>query len=326
MTEHSKEIIEGINFGEGKTEFPEDAQIPTEVPPAEEPREPPVEEESPPVKEPPEPPNMEEKARQLGWRPKEDWKGDPDKWVSAEEFVEKGEQILPVLKKDRERLFGEVKDLKQQVADVLKYHKEDRERVEKRLRQEYDQHLEDLKAKQRVAVEEGDTGAYDELEKQKDQLEQSRPEPTLPPGAAPGGPPAQFEENFQSWQKDNQWYQVGGTDGNQPLNEITKAAQLMAYRVQTENPQLSGWEPEFFDKVGEAVKTAYPDKFVNPRREGASGVESGVGTGGTVSRKKTFADLPPEAQEQCRNMARSGMKESEYVAEYFGQEAIQLGD
>ena len=325
MTEHSKEIIEGINFGEG-TEYPqgEEELAPAETPP-EEPRKAP---EEPPERKEAEPPDTEEKARQLGWRPKEEWKGDPDKWVSAEEFVEKGEQLLPVMKRDRERLFGEVKELKQQLQDVLTYHKEDRERMQKRMREEYARELADLKAKQRMAVEEGDTAAFDDLEKQKEDLEQKRPEVMPPtPAGAEGTQPASFDKKmFEDWQKQNTWYQTGGTDGYQPLNDMTRAAQLISFRVQAENPHLSGWEKEFLDKVTEGVKLAYPDKFGNPRRGGVSNVESGVGTGGTPSRKKTFADLPLEAQVECRRMEKAGMKESEYVAEYFGLEGVQLGD
>ena len=34
---------------------------------------------------------IEERASAQGWRPKDEWDGDPDEWVSAREFVRAGE-------------------------------------------------------------------------------------------------------------------------------------------------------------------------------------------------------------------------------------------
>ena len=33
----------------------------------------------------------EGEAREMGWRPKEEWQGEPEKWRDAKEFVERGE-------------------------------------------------------------------------------------------------------------------------------------------------------------------------------------------------------------------------------------------
>jgi len=319
-SEENREILEGINFGDGE-KMP--AEAPPEVVPPEKPE---VAPEPDPEPEPDPVSASEEKASAIGWRPKDQWKGDPGKWVDADAFLKKGDEILPVMKADRERLFGEVKDLKQQVSDVLKYHKEDRDRIQQRLRQEHDQAITDLKAQQRAAVEEGDTDAFDKLEVKKEQLEAAKPAET-PPGATEGAqPPPEFDKaGFDTWQGENKWYQVGGQTGYEAQNDITKAAQAMAYRVQADNPQLSGWSREFLDKVTDSVKLAYPEKFTNVRREGAAGVEGAGGTG-AVPRKKTFGDLPPEAKAECRNMKRAGMTEAEYVSEYFGDDSINFED
>jgi hypothetical protein len=316
-SEENREILEEVNFGDEEG-MPDKEPAGLETPPE------PVEVAPEPDPEPPVVSSAEEKASAIGWRPQDTWKGDPDKWVSAEAFLKKGEEILPVMKADRERLFGEVRDLKQQVTDVLKYHKEDRTRIQERLRQEHDQAITDLKVQQRAAVEEGDTDTFDKLEVKKDALEAAQPVET-PPGPAEGTqPPAEFDKaEFDTWQAQNKWYQL---DENQVgTNEMTRAAQAMAYRVQAENPQLSGWSTQFRDKVVERVKLSYPEKFANPRREGAAGVEGAGGTG-AVPRKNTYADLPSDAKEQCRNMKRSGMTEAEFVSEYFGEDAINLQD
>ena len=317
--EENREILEGINFGDGE-EMPEEAPAAAVDAPES------AEVAPEPAPEPDAVSEAQEKAATIGWRPKEQWKGDPDKWVDAETFLKKGEEILPIMKADRERLFGEVKDLRKQVDDVLKYHKEDRERIQKRMREDHEQEIAKLKAQQRAAVEEGDTEAFDRIEAEKERLEATKPAET-PPGAAEGTqPPPEFDKaGFDAWQKENKWYQVGGQSGYAPQNDITRAAQAMAYRVQADNPHLSGWSREFMDKVTDAVKLAYPDKFTNVRREGAAGVE-GASPTGAVPRKKTYNDLPPDAKKVCRDMMKVGMKESEYIAEYFGEEGITLED
>ena len=48
--------------------------------------------------------NYEEKALEMGWVPQDKWTGDPDKWTDARSYVERGEQILPILRANNRRL------------------------------------------------------------------------------------------------------------------------------------------------------------------------------------------------------------------------------
>ena len=43
--------------------------------------------------------DYEHDAQQEGWRPKEEWQGNPEQWVDAKTFVERGEKIAGILKK-----------------------------------------------------------------------------------------------------------------------------------------------------------------------------------------------------------------------------------
>jgi hypothetical protein len=43
------------------------------------------------------PPDTEVRARTMGWVPKEEYKGNPDNWRDANEFVRRGEEILPIV-------------------------------------------------------------------------------------------------------------------------------------------------------------------------------------------------------------------------------------
>ena len=42
-------------------------------------------------------PTAEERAKAQGWKDKDEYTGDPDGWRPAEEFLERGEKILPIL-------------------------------------------------------------------------------------------------------------------------------------------------------------------------------------------------------------------------------------
>ena len=52
---------------------------------------------------------IEEEARKLGWVKQEEWKGDPDKWRPAEEFVERGRNIVPIMRERLEKLEKELR-------------------------------------------------------------------------------------------------------------------------------------------------------------------------------------------------------------------------
>jgi hypothetical protein len=47
-------------------------------------------------------------AREMGWTPQDKFKGDPEKWVDADEFVRRGEHLMPILRKTNTRLKGEL--------------------------------------------------------------------------------------------------------------------------------------------------------------------------------------------------------------------------
>ena len=51
---------------------------------------------------------VETKARTMGWLPKEKFKGPESSWVDAEQYVKRGEEILPILKANNDKLVQRV--------------------------------------------------------------------------------------------------------------------------------------------------------------------------------------------------------------------------
>ena len=74
-------------------------------------------------------PEIIEEARSQGWVPKEEFKKDPKSWVDADVFVERGHQILPLVRKHSENLSKELaatkeqlKELRETAEEFKKYH------------------------------------------------------------------------------------------------------------------------------------------------------------------------------------------------------------
>ena len=106
---------------------------------------------------------VEQEALQLGWIPQDQFRGDPAKWTDAETFVTRGKEILPILRKNNEKLQGTVEHLGQEVTtlkgalataneamgEFRRYHEETAKRA-------YDSAVRDLRAQKLVALEDGD--------------------------------------------------------------------------------------------------------------------------------------------------------------------------
>ena len=61
--------------------------------------------------------DYEAEAKIQGWVPQDEWKGSEAAWSPAEEFIHRGEQINPILRKNNERLLRELEATKKQMAE-----------------------------------------------------------------------------------------------------------------------------------------------------------------------------------------------------------------
>ena len=84
----------------------------------------------------------ESEAREQGWRPKEEFEGDPEKWRPAKEFVERGE------------LFGKIDTLGKELKETKKALKMLQEHNSKVKETEFKRAVEELKSLQKKHLEE----------------------------------------------------------------------------------------------------------------------------------------------------------------------------
>ena len=232
------------------------------------------------------------KAARLGWVPKDKYRGDPKRWVDADEFIRRGETELPIL---RERL----RKQDDTIAEMQSTFKEFKEYHTKTVQAQYQKAVRELTAKQLEAVETADVAAFERVQKEMADLQKDFETPKTPETPAPN-------PVFVEWQSKNDWY---GKD-----KEASAYADLIApgfERVATPG------SPEFFEAIANEVKLRFPQKFSNPQRNAPPAVE-----GGSVSasrgKKKTYADLPYSAKAACDKYVKNGLTTREqYVADYY---------
>jgi len=237
--------------------------------------------------------NYEDEARKEGWVPQEEWKGDPERHVDAQRFVERGEEINGFLKKKVGRLEERIDSLTQTNAEFKQF-------TDKQYAKEHKKNerlvaeLEQVKAQ---AITDGDGAAAVKAEKDIQSL-QSEPEQQQPDPA--------LERMSREWGEKNSWY---GTD-----KELTEYAEFIYPRVIGDGFTGQG----YFDELDRRMEKAHPDKFGNTNRSKAGAVEDGGTKEASNSTARTWTNLPPEAKAAAKRFEKDipGFKRDDYVENF----------
>lgn len=222
--------------------------------------------------------DYESEARNMGWVPEEEFRGDPGKHISAKVFVETGEQKIPLLVANNKKLSSRLDELSKSMAYQAEHHEKSLKQANKRARDAVEAEMLD-------AVDEGDRDQYINLKKKRDNIVD--PEPIA---KAPDKPPEIIE--FES---DNLWYKSD--------NAMTAVAEAESKRLAAQFPSLSVGQN--LERTLMAVKTAFPDRFSNNTTRNPLGGntkrnEPGAVGGGKPRAKATspsFVSLPDDAKQ-----------------------------
>jgi len=254
---------------------------------------------------------VEQQARELGWAPQADFKGDPEKWVDAKTYLERGEQVLPIVKATNRRLR---EDLTRQAAETAamkaalaqsqetiaalqEFHEADtKDRVD-RARKDL---LEQLKQAKRDENVDREVELTDELSRLNTAVAEAKPkERTNGSGTADPQPPRDYTKDpeFVAWHEENQWY---GTDFGR-----TNIARGIAQQLRLNGDQTTG--RAFLDRVVEGTQKEIQRLTGRPapsKVEGSRGGDGGGGGGGGGGPNgKSYNDLPAAAKEVCDKFA-----------------------
>lgn len=234
--------------------------------------------------------DFESEARKLGWKPVEDFKGDPGKHVDAETFYKRGQELMPILK-------AQNRDLIKRLDQMERDQKRSAEFFSKAEERAYERALSDIKSDMANAVEAGDTKAADAALDKLTKLEK--------PGATPKPAdvdPAQRAEEFADWGKRNSWY---GT--NELLRTYADAQADSITRGKGGAPLDMADLDAIAEKVRAKFEDTYPDAFgAKPAARTARNPVDGGGTPPPRRGGRSFADLPADAQRMCDKWVKNG--------------------
>lgn len=243
----------------------------------------------------------EQEAKSMGWRPEEEWDGPAGKWIDAKTFVERGEQILPILrannKKMKEELLTRDKDLatlRESLASANKAISALKKSYTEATKREVDIALADLREQFKQAREVGDVDLelkvkknLDTLEGKAAKLEEEAGEEDDDKKDDKKTKPEVLSPEFIEWQSENKWF---GNELNPDDKARTVALVKIGERLRREGTTEMG--RPFMDKCM-AILKEQEEGYSRPR----SKVESGGGKGGGGGR--AWDSLPKEAKSAC---------------------------
>jgi hypothetical protein len=282
-------------------------------------------------------------ARRIGWVPETEWKGKKAPkhgFMSAKEYIARGEQVLPVMIERNRRLNDAVADrdktnreLSGKLDEAIKkvgelgevvgtLHKANVD-VAKRA---YDKARKDILDAQIKAATDADPAKVATLQTQLDELDKTKP---VDPPARTAATEDDEDDDGKGGNKGRQQRQNDGTPQpsqatrdwiakNKWFNESPKLNGA-AIEQHTENMKSGMTEDESFEVLADQIKEEFPDRFENPERRRAPAVSRPRGGGGTPPKKgKTFDDLPTDAKaafEAIRSRDKDYTKE-QYLKDY----------
>lgn len=223
---------------------------------------------------------VEQKALEQGWKPKDQFDGDPTEFIDAPEFVRRGELFEKI-----ERQSKEVRQLKEALEAFKVHHTKVKEA-------EYNRALKAVDAARKKAFDEGDGEKFFALE---EQMKSIKEEAAIVKEAAeaptPSTPPA-----LESWMKQNSWYQSD--------RAMTAFADSLAIELHGKGYTLD----QALREIDAEVRKEFSSKF---ERKRPPSPEGSTRTGSTKSDNFKLSD---EERQVMRKLVKQGvMTEAEYI-------------
>lgn len=254
--------------------------------------------------------DWEAEARVSGWVPEEEFKGDkrPAKFLSAEEFVRRGEEITPFIKRENQRLKEELEAERKATAERFARMEKMQAETLKRQADAHKAELDRIKAQKREAAAAGDVKEFDRLEAAQADLEKKAPKADAPP---PEVPPALLK-----FKEANPWYE---TD-----SDLTDFALAVSQRLAQDNPAIT-LEDNLRQTV-ERVKKAFPHKFEEGKKEttkpaanGHAAVDGGSSFPAAKVKSGPGSKLNAEEKSQAEKDVAAGLYKSvdEWATVYY---------
>ena len=243
----------------------------------------------------------ESEARAQGWRPLSEFKGDPDDWVDAKSFLERGERNAPMMRERNRKLASMVERQMQELADMKRAQEIQAKMQDKLFARAREEALEKIREEQKLAVENGDVAKYEAAEAKRSKIADDF-KPVVEQ-------PQQHTKptEIQRFEDENDWYH----------DDIVMqgAANALHAKIIRENPTMP--LSRQLAKVKEGIVARFPDKFENPKRSN-QGANPGGKPKTPVKKVKGWDDIPQKDREWAeKSVRRSGVSKESWAKDYW---------
>ena len=228
---------------------------------------------------------IEQEAMDQGWQPPNEFDADDKEFVSAAEFLRRGE-LFDKIKELKHASKSETRRLEKQIKELTSLVKESR-------KQGYEQALKDLEAQRQEAVETGDIDAFNKIDARYADVQRKIAEAsqTVEEPSVSEVDPAALE--FQDRNKD--WFNNNTPENSQMVNQAISIDQHLA----NAKPYLT--EQQRLQVVEKEMKTLYPHRFSNAKKKRPAPVVSANKADAVGSAAKVrFEDLDDRQKANCQ--------------------------
>lgn len=271
--------------------------------------------------------DIESEARRMGWLPLEQFKGKPENWRPADEYVKKGNEFIPFLKADRARLDkelnatrDEVRTVKQQLADATAAIEALKEFKSEMAKERVEEQREQLIDRIAQARESGDVKTELKLQ---DKLAETRAALVEPaPAPKPVTPPPNIEQTpeWQEFLSENPWFKEDTVKA--------AAANAIGMRLNAEGKLAGLSQADRLKAIAKATREYFQMDEEAPRAGRVSASRGGSTGAASTAEAQSFDSLPAEVKEAAKlwesrligaNKAHKDLKsfQAHYAAEYF---------
>lgn len=245
----------------------------------------------------------EERARRMGWIPKEEYKGHEENWVDAETFYNRSLEELPIMRENFKKLERKYEAQERESRQAIQDIKDHATRVEKL---SYERAMKELLREQKEAVSDGDVERFDQIEKEKQDLQKGKKEAVEV--QEPNQVDPYEQQQIQDWINKELWYK----------NDVNLQAAANTYEAFLSSSQPSVPLRERLDMVSAHIKKTFPEKFgINPNRQLPPTVEGANKVSRRKPNAKSYENLPSEAKKVCDRQVKRGELTKEEFLKYY---------
>lgn len=262
-------------------------------------------------------PEIEQRARNMGWRPQEEYKGSRP-WMPADEFVENIERNVPLMLERNRFLNDEVTklnrkldDSSRKLDDTLKVLQEFRQYNETVAQTAYERARRELEEKRDRQIADADVEGARKTIAEIEALK--KPEIKT----APAEPETKQKHDEPARQPEISAAAQAFISANRKIVDDPDLYQI-SVGLHGRNLKKGMTEEESFAVLAEQVRAVAPEMFENPARKAPGAVSPPAPPKTPNKGRKTYEDLPPWAKDQCDRFCRTieGFTRDKYVADF----------